>query len=819
MAWIKCKFVCYNNFIEKESIINMDKIDFNRSEWLDKCIIGWLNGRYSYADRNNLQFHLIRTIEIAKWDYIIELHLTKLNYCGYNLKTNQEKIFFFDRLIDSIFQEYQKKIKSFGNYIHLIYFYSLMSKITELNVCFQFLLQKKKEVLKTSEIIRLIENIVFPQDVYNVDNSNEIENFLSMVKKTISIMLVQCSANENTGNKIINENEIQDAFEYGMALVYINELKYSFTNGAYKKCNVCITENGEINFKGIPEKILYQSDFNDRVDIPSIEYTQDIIEDIQRSFSDKNGYSLDDMKKSMESFDDLEANKVYIGSKEEWIDLLGKRKIKKMNAEKLFNDLTFDNIKNKNVFTEICNGNISVDDKALYKYDKKYILSSFYAEYVIQYRINTLFDRPSTYLNKGIEKKINDSFNLEIAKKIKHDIPDVYIATEIKLSDIISGVHEQEFDMIILLNSKIYIVETKRWGFWINNNEDKNLRSNIVKTFDRQMTKEKELFIKYQDQIMEYLIREKEFEFDKLRKYDIEVSLITKEKVPFIESSNGFNKYRYDEFIKYLVKKKSKNQIKIKYKIGILYICTGKYDVFWKEFYENMEKYFLHNSEKHYFVFTDAEYLYGEECNRIHKIYQECMGWPYDTLMRFDLFTKVEAEIKEYDYIFFMNANMLCMKEITEDEFLPVEENLLVARHPGCIHYPKWLFPYERNKKSTAYIPYGQGKYYYMGGLNGGKAQAYLELIHSLKQAIQEDLARGVIAKWHDESQLNKYMLNRNDAKILLPEYAYPEGWNLPYEAKIIIRDKDKYMNTSSMKGYKSWWVNVKKKIRRKLPV
>lgn len=79
----------------------------------------------------------------------------------------------------------------------------------------------------------------------------------------------------------------------------------------------------------------------------------------------------------MESFNDLEANKVYIGSKEEWIDLLGKRKIKKMNAEKLFNDLTFDNIKNKNVFTEICNGNISVDDKALYKYDKNIFLVVF----------------------------------------------------------------------------------------------------------------------------------------------------------------------------------------------------------------------------------------------------------------------------------------------------------------------------------------------------------------------------------------------------------------------------------------------------------
>lgn len=258
----------------------------------------------------------------------------------------------------------------------------------------------------------------------------------------------------------------------------------------------------------------------------------------------------------------------------------------------------------------------------------------------------------------------------------------------------------------------------------------------------------------------------------------------------------------------------------MKYTVAILYICTGKYDIFWKEFYESMETFFLLNSEKHYYVFTDAEHLYGEEnCNRIHKIYQERLGWPYDTLMRFDLFSKIENQIKAYDYIFFMNANMLCVKKITEEEFLPVNENLLVTRHPGCIHYPKLFLPYDRNRKSTAYIPYGQGKYYYMGGLNGGKTQAYLQLINSLKQAIQEDLEHDVIAKWHDESQLNKYMLNRDDMKILLPEYAYPEGWNLPYDAKMIIRDKDRYMNTSTMKGYKSWWVDMKKSIRRKLPI
>lgn len=257
----------------------------------------------------------------------------------------------------------------------------------------------------------------------------------------------------------------------------------------------------------------------------------------------------------------------------------------------------------------------------------------------------------------------------------------------------------------------------------------------------------------------------------------------------------------------------------MKYTIAILYICTGKYDIFWKDFYESMEKYFLLNSEKHYYVFTDSNHLYDEENNtKIHKIYQERMGWPYDTLMRFDLFSKIKEQIRGYDYIFFLNANMLCVKNITEEEFLPMEEELLVARHPGCVHYPKLLLPYDRNKKSTAYIPYGQGKYYFMGGLNGGKSVSYLLLIDSLKKAIQEDLGQNVIAKWHDESQLNKYMLNRSDMKILLPEYAYPEGWNLPYDAKIIIRDKDKYMNTSTMKGYKSWWVNVKKKIRKVIP-
>ena len=46
-------------------------------------------------------------------------------------------------------------------------------------------------------------------------------------------------------------------------------------------------------------------------------------------------------------------------------------------------------------------------------------------------------------------------------------------------------------------------------------------------------------------------------------------------------------------------------------KVAALYIATGRYTVFWPEFYESAEKYLLKDCEVHYFVFTDAATLPG----------------------------------------------------------------------------------------------------------------------------------------------------------------------------------------------------------------
>ncbi len=63
-----------------------------------------------------------------------------------------------------------------------------------------------------------------------------------------------------------------------------------------------------------------------------------------------------------------------------------------------------------------------------------------------------------------------------------------------------------------------------------------------------------------------------------------------------------------------------------------------------------------------------------------------------------------------------------------------------------------------------------------------------------LSKNIEQDLSVGVIARWHDESHWNWYLnTNPNMVKIISPSYLYPEGFDLPFEPKILIRGKNKY--------------------------
>ena len=238
--------------------------------------------------------------------------------------------------------------------------------------------------------------------------------------------------------------------------------------------------------------------------------------------------------------------------------------------------------------------------------------------------------------------------------------------------------------------------------------------------------------------------------------------------------------------------------------IAILYICTGEYKIFWKDFYASAERYLLTSLQKHYFVFTDAEasQIEGADINpNIHVIPQEALSWPYSTMMRFHMFSRVIDRLEHFDYAFFFNANMLCVSDICPEEFLPTqEEGLLVVQHPGFFDKQPYELSYDRNPRTLAYIPYNCGEVYVCGGLNGGTTTAYIQLILELKYRVDQDLQVGVIPLWHDESYLNRYILEQNAYRLLSPAFCYHEGLALPFAPKAMVRIKENWIDTKAIK-------------------
>lgn len=235
--------------------------------------------------------------------------------------------------------------------------------------------------------------------------------------------------------------------------------------------------------------------------------------------------------------------------------------------------------------------------------------------------------------------------------------------------------------------------------------------------------------------------------------------------------------------------------------IAILYICTGKYKQFFHGFYTSSEKYFLKGiATLEYFVFTDDISL--SHAKNVHLIKKNCAGFPTDSLFRFDMFLQVKEELRKSDYIFFFNSNAE-FKAPVGMEILPSNGQKLVgAEWPGkrkLFKHPAF-YPYERNKRSLAYIaPFEKKPYmYYMGGINGGISVDYLKMSEILSYNIRKDYDNGIIALVHDESHINKYF-RTHDCKILGPEYCMPEEWVTDgFVPKIIFRDKvklDPYFN------------------------
>lgn len=237
-------------------------------------------------------------------------------------------------------------------------------------------------------------------------------------------------------------------------------------------------------------------------------------------------------------------------------------------------------------------------------------------------------------------------------------------------------------------------------------------------------------------------------------------------------------------------------------KIAILYICTGKYDIFWPGFYSSCERFFCKDADKHYFVFTESKQIISQD--NVNKIYQDNLGWPFNTLYRYHIFLRIQEQLANFDKVVFFNGNCLFEAQITSDEFFGKGKKLVAGIHPGFFNKAVEDYTFEKRNASLAYIE--RGNLYVAGGINGGDAQDFIDVCKLISANIDLDLKAGIVAIWHDESHWNAYINNnwqllQSQINLLTPDYLYPEGWQLPFEAKILLRDKNKYGGHNLLRG------------------
>jgi hypothetical protein len=231
-------------------------------------------------------------------------------------------------------------------------------------------------------------------------------------------------------------------------------------------------------------------------------------------------------------------------------------------------------------------------------------------------------------------------------------------------------------------------------------------------------------------------------------------------------------------------------------KVALVFIGTDKYLKFLPKWYETCEDKFLPDIEKHYFVFSDGEMIDIPDNMSFYPT--EHRPWPFITLLRFNTILKAEKELKEYDWVVFLDADMVVLDTITPEEIF--SDKPYIGVHHPC-HYlgmgphdePPGAF--ETNVKSKACIkPQDDTSVYFQGCLWGGRVPEVIDMMLELAKRTTIDLNADYIAVWHDESQMNKFFAERRDeVNVLHPAFAYPEDFasSCDFEPKIVHVSKD----------------------------
>jgi hypothetical protein len=223
--------------------------------------------------------------------------------------------------------------------------------------------------------------------------------------------------------------------------------------------------------------------------------------------------------------------------------------------------------------------------------------------------------------------------------------------------------------------------------------------------------------------------------------------------------------------------------------VTFLVVATGKYVKFAEHLLDSASKNLVNPNAFEFLIFTDSpldSLSRGPELDgpRITVVNIPSYRWPEATLFRYRVFVEHWAKVRG-EFVMYLDADTEVVSELSVQGLQEAlgDHDVALIRHPGYYRRPlrqlvmiSPIGPWERRRKSVARVPLWKRHDYVCGGVWFGKREAIGSLCRELDRAVNTDLDRGIIARFHDESHLNRWK-NDNEPHLLRPEWAFASGY------------------------------------------
>jgi hypothetical protein len=227
-------------------------------------------------------------------------------------------------------------------------------------------------------------------------------------------------------------------------------------------------------------------------------------------------------------------------------------------------------------------------------------------------------------------------------------------------------------------------------------------------------------------------------------------------------------------------------------KIAFLSIATNKYIHYVNNLYTSLNEHAFSDNpdyEVSLIVFSNQNPLFKQQ--RIAAITSDITHVPFPliSLLRYHYYYNVKEQLAQFDYVYHLDCDLQFVKPVSTE----ILGERVCVEHPGVNkdYTARNLFPYDLNPASKAYVPPHMGTCYYQNCLQGGTSFEFIKMCTELKDSVEIDLRSNYIARWHDESYMNRYMAFNAPTMVLPKIYAYPEKWDARSDTKIIHLDKN----------------------------